>query len=81
VCIFYWEKEEVLKEETGLESTVLFQGNELDYPDEDDVVTVHIKMTTVSLEPGVAGDVLENSRKRRRPFKFKVNGGAVIPGA
>jgi len=75
------EKEEVLKEETGLESTVLFQGNELDYPDEDDVVTVHIKMTTVSLEPGVAGDVLENSRKRRRPFKFKVNGGAVIPGA
>jgi FK506-binding protein 1 len=30
--------------------------------------------------PNGGHEVLENSRKRRRPFKFKVNGGAAIPG-
>ena len=30
--------------------------------------------------PNGGHEVLENSRKRRRPFKFKLDGGAVIPG-
>jgi FKBP-type peptidyl-prolyl cis-trans isomerase len=70
------EREEV----TGLETTVLYKGNDLDFPDEDDVVSVHVKMTMVAHTPGEPDEILENSRKRRRPFKFKVNGGAVISG-
>ena len=58
---------------------MLYTGNEIDYPEEDDVVSIHIKMVMLNAD-GTPGNVLENSRKRRRPFRFKVNGGAVVPG-
>jgi len=77
-------------EPTGLDTTILYQGNEVDYPEEDDFVTVHIKMMFSTdpdnpnprPKPGSSSqlEVLENSRRRKRPFKFLVNGGAVIPG-
>ena len=65
---------------TGLETKVLYKGNDEDLPDEDDMVTIHVKMTMVAQKEGEKNEVLENSRKRRRPFRFKVSGGAVIPG-
>lgn len=68
------------EEATGLETVVLYKGNDLDFPDEDDVVSIHVKMTMVAQKEGEPDEILENSRKRRRPFKFKVNGGAVISG-
>ena len=59
---------------------MLYKGNDEDFPDEDDMVTIHVKMTMVAQKEGEKNEVLENSRKRRRPFRFKVSGGAVIPG-
>ena len=50
------------------------------------MVTVHVKMIMIDqahkgpVTGKDKGHELENSRKRRRPFKFKVNGGAVIAG-
>ena len=68
-------------EPTGLDTTVLFEGNGVDFPEDDDNVSVHIKMMIPNGKgPNGGHEVLENSRKRRRPFKFKLDGGAVIPG-
>jgi FK506-binding protein 1 len=68
-------------EETGLETEILFDGNDIDYPDETDVVTIHIKILIFDPDKEESTcEVIENSRKRRQPFKFKCDGGAVIPG-
>lgn len=68
-------------EPTGLDMTVLYEGNGVDFPEEDDNVSVHVKMMIPNGSgPNGGHEVLENSRKRRRPFKFKCSGGAVIPG-
>jgi len=55
------------------EYEVLFHGNEVDFPDDKSVVAVHLRVF-------VEGQLIENSRSRGRPFKFRVDGGAVIPG-
>jgi len=74
------KKAETRQEETGLETVTLYQGNEVDYPEEDDVVSVHVKIMALDMVSGKPGEVLENSRKRRHPFKFRCDGGAVVAG-
>ena len=51
----------------------MFEGNDEDFPDHGSVVTVHLKMAIDGVE-------FENTRKRKRPFRFTVGTGSVIQG-
>ena len=61
----------------GIDFEVVFDGNGADYPMDGDIAIVHFKAYA-----GVGEDAVlfENTRKRKRKFRFKVGAGTVIEG-
>ena len=63
--------------DTGIDFEVQFDGNGQDYPMDGDIAIIHFKAYA-----GVGEDAVlfENTRKRKRKFRFKVGAGTVIEG-